>query len=141
MISLEGGLRLPYLDLQCRSAAERKLLVTDIPKGSEVKLSHTTMRVLKCFMEQPRAELSGADITKATKVFTGSLYPILLRLEAAGWLSSHWEDIDPKEAGRPRRRYYRLTMLGQRLANEAFNELGLVAGKSSLARGKLAWSI
>ena len=104
------------------------------PKGSEVKLTHTTMKVLKCFMEQPRAELSGADITKQTKVFTGSLYPILLRLEAVGWLTSHWEEIAPKEAGRPRRRYYRLTGLGQRLATEAFSELGYV-------EGRLAWEV
>ena len=102
------------------------------PKGSEVKLTHTTMKVLKRFMEQPRDELSGADITKSTKVFTGSLYPILMRLEAAGWLTSRWEDIDPKEVGRPRRRYYRLTAHGQRLATEAFNELGFVGGR-------LAW--
>jgi len=106
--------------------------MADIPKGSEVKLTHTTMKVLKRFMDEPRKELSGADITRDTKIFTGSLYPILLRLEAAGWLSSHWEDIDPKEAGRPRRRYYRLTATGQRLATEAFNELGFVGGN-------LAW--
>ena len=102
------------------------------PKGSEVKLTHSTMKVLKCFLEQPRAELSGADITKATSIFTGTLYPILLRLEAAGWLSSQWEDIDPKVEGRPRRRYYRITAHGQRLATEAFNELGFVGGR-------LAW--
>jgi DNA-binding PadR family transcriptional regulator len=103
--------------------------MADDPKGSEVKLTHTTMKVLKCFMEGPRDELSGADITKKAKVFTGSLYPILIRLEGAGWLSSHWEDIDPREAGRPRRRYYRLTAHGQRQATEAFNELGFVGGR------------
>lgn len=106
--------------------------MADDPKGCEVKLTLTTMKVLKCFMEQPKAELSGVDITKSAKVFTGSLYPILMRLEAAGWLSSHWEEIDPREAGRPRRRYYRLTAHGQRLATEAFNEFGFVGGR-------LAW--
>ncbi len=108
--------------------------MADDPKGSEVKLTHTTMKVLKCFMERPRDELSGADITNSTKVFTGSLYPILKRLEAAGWLTSHWEDIDPKEAGRPRRRYYRLTAHGQRKATEAYNEIGFVGGR-------VAWGI
>jgi PadR family transcriptional regulator, regulatory protein PadR len=103
------------------------------PKGQDVRMTATTLKVLRCFMEQPRQELSGADITRETKVFTGSLYPILLRLEGAGWLTSHWEDINPKEAGRPRRRYYLLTATGQRLAAEAFNELGFVGGK-------LVWS-
>jgi PadR family transcriptional regulator, regulatory protein PadR len=107
--------------------------MTEAPKGQDVRLTQTTLKVLRCFMEQPRQELSGADITRETTVFSGSLYPILLRLEAAGWLNSHWENIDPKEAGRPRRRYYLLTATGQRLANEAFCELGFVGGK-------LAWS-
>jgi DNA-binding PadR family transcriptional regulator len=29
-----------------------------------------------------------------------------------GWLTSAWEDIDPAAAGRPARRYYRLTAQG-----------------------------
>ena len=30
---------------------------------------------------------------------------ILARLERCGWLESRWEDIEPAEEGRPRRRY------------------------------------
>jgi PadR family transcriptional regulator len=35
--------------------------------------------------------------------------PILARLEGVGWLTSRWEEIDPRAEGCPARRYYRLT--------------------------------
>ena len=47
-----------------------------------------------------------------TGLASGTLYPILVRLERAGWVEAQWEDIDPTVEGRPSRRYYRLTPLG-----------------------------
>ncbi|HLL67053.1 MAG TPA: helix-turn-helix transcriptional regulator [Micromonosporaceae bacterium] len=44
-----------------------------------------------------------------TGLASGSLYPILARLRAAGCVTACWEEIDPVAAGRPARRYYRLT--------------------------------
>ena len=44
----------------------------------------------------------------------GTLYKALARLEDAGLLSSRWEDHEVAEdAGRPRRRLYRVTSAGQ----------------------------
>lgn len=37
------------------------------------------------------------------------MYPILARFERNGWLSLGKEDIDPKAAGRPARRFYSIT--------------------------------
>jgi DNA-binding PadR family transcriptional regulator len=54
---------------------------------------------------------------------------MLARLETAGWLTSEWEAIDPREAGRPRRRYYKLTALGQNNARAALAELQVAAGE------------
>ena len=65
--------------------------------------------------------LSGADIRRRTKLFSGTLYPILLRFEDAGLLSSKWEGGDPRRLGRPRKRLYRVTGEGIRAANAAFN--------------------
>ncbi len=49
------------------------------------------------------------------KVETGSLYPALHRLEAAGWVAASWET---SEKGK-RARYYRITALGRKqLASE-----------------------
>lgn len=50
----------------------------------------------------------GFAIAKAAKRPTGSVYPILTRLEDLGWVESYWETEHP-EKGRPRRRFYRLT--------------------------------
>lgn len=85
----------------------------------EPRLTHASLKVLRAFLESPTAKLSGAEIHKHSGVFTGTLYPLLLRFEAAGWLTSEWEDIDPKEAGRPRKRFYRLTPTGLARANAA----------------------
>jgi DNA-binding PadR family transcriptional regulator len=48
----------------------------------------------------------------ATKIQSGSLYPILRRFENAGWVEVREESIDEHVEGRPRRRLYRLTGAG-----------------------------
>ncbi len=93
------------------------------------RLSHQSLKVLRTFMERPPDTLSGADVRRATKLSSGTLYPILIRFEDAGLLTSDWEEIDPSEAGRPRRRLYKITGAGIGIANEAFADLGLPAGK------------
>jgi PadR family transcriptional regulator PadR len=80
-------------------------------------------RVLAVFLEDPADERYGLEITRATGLKSGTLYPVLARLEEAGWLRSGWEDIDEREEGRRRRRYYEMTPLGQRHAASAFTEL------------------
>jgi DNA-binding PadR family transcriptional regulator len=83
-------------------------------------MSLQTLRVLEAFLASPTLEQSGADVQKRCGVASGTLYPILLRLESAGWFVSRWEVIDPVAAGRPRRRLYRLTPSGLARANELF---------------------
>jgi PadR family transcriptional regulator PadR len=39
-----------------------------------------------------------------------------MRFEKEGLLTSEWEEADPQQEGRPRRRLYRITGAGQRLA-------------------------
>jgi DNA-binding PadR family transcriptional regulator len=63
-------------------------------------------------------------------VLSGTVYPLLRRLEDKGWLSSRWEDVDPAAAGRPRRRLYRLTGEG-----EAAARAELLRVQASLASG------
>lgn len=98
----------------------------------DIRLTQTTLRVLQAFTADVSRELSGADIWEMTKIGSGSRYPILIRLEDAGWLTSRWEDLDPSEAKRPRRRYYRLTGNGQAWARSALDERGFGEG--------LAWT-
>jgi PadR family transcriptional regulator PadR len=82
-----------------------------------------TLKVLGALLEDPERRLYGLQICKAAGLPSGSIYPILARLEQAGWLVSEWETVDPVKAGRPRRRHYRLTGLGERSASEAMEEV------------------
>ena len=86
----------------------------------EPRMSLQTLRVLEAFLEEPGEQLAGADVARRGHLASGTLYPILLRLESAGWLTSRWENIDPADAGRPRRRLYRMTPTGLRRASEVF---------------------
>jgi PadR family transcriptional regulator PadR len=93
-------------------------------QAGDVRVSLQTLRVLEAFLEDPTAELAGADVQKRGKLASGTLYPILLRLEAAGWFVSRWEAVDPVHVGRPRRRLYRLTPSGLVRASELFGSFG-----------------
>jgi PadR family transcriptional regulator PadR len=73
----------------------------------------TALRLLlNAFMAAPSTPQYGLDLADETGLKPGSLYPLLARLEARGWLTSYWEEVDPREVGRPRRRYYKLTAEG-----------------------------
>ena len=87
-------------------------------------MSFQTLKALEAFLENPTEELSGADVHKRSGIASGTLYPILLRLESAGWFVSRWETIDPVSAGRPRRRLYRLTRDGLARASDVFASFG-----------------
>ena len=62
------------------------------------------------------APVWGLRLAKATGRPTGTVYPILGRLEELGWVEGRWEDA-PDRSG-PRRRLYRLTAGGAALAAE-----------------------
>ena len=72
------------------------------------KMTAATDAVLRLMLLDPAREMYGLELVRAAGLPTGTIHPILARLEACGWLESRWEDLDPHEAGRPRRRYYRL---------------------------------
>jgi PadR family transcriptional regulator, regulatory protein PadR len=93
-------------------------------KDRDVRLSLQTLRVLEAFLENPADSLSGSDVQKRGGLASGTLYPILLRLESAGWFVSRWETVDPSAVGRPRRRLYRLTPGGLSRASAVFASLG-----------------
>jgi DNA-binding MarR family transcriptional regulator len=65
--------------------------------------------VLRVFLEDPNRSRYGFELMKLTGMPSGSLYPMLARLEGAGWLTRGKEDIDPRAAGRPARANYTIT--------------------------------
>lgn len=78
--------------------------------------------ILRAFVLDPTVKRYGLDLHKETGLTSGALYPILARLEAAGWLQSQWEVIATEEVGRPRRRYYQLTSNGTQQARAALTD-------------------
>jgi DNA-binding PadR family transcriptional regulator len=90
---------------------------------NEPRLTQQTLKVLGSLMSGKVRELSGAEIAKSTHLSSGTLYPILYRLEEFGWLNSRWETGDPVALGRPRRRYYHVTALGAKRVQEVVREL------------------
>jgi PadR family transcriptional regulator PadR len=88
---------------------------------SKVRRTQTTLVVLRAFIDAPGEALSGAEIGRRTGIPSGSRYPLLDRLEKAGWLEGWWEDIDPHKAARPRARLYSLTRLGRQEACRVLN--------------------
>jgi PadR family transcriptional regulator, regulatory protein PadR len=86
------------------------------------RMTLTTQLVLRALLEQPAKEMYGLEICQHAGLPSGTIHPILARLEKARWLESRWEQTDPHEQGRPRRRYYRLS------------EDGAVRARAALAR-------
>ena len=56
----------------------------------------------------------GYELARLADVKSGTLYPLLIRLEAQGYLEAEWQQ--PFEGGRPPRHAYRLTASGLQLA-------------------------
>ena len=98
--------------------------------GLEVRITLQTLQVLRVLLAGPLEEHYGLEISRESGLPTGSIYPILTRLEAAGWVTSAWENIDESRQGRRRRRYYRLTAEG---AKSAMDEVANARQLLSLA--------
>ncbi len=75
--------------------------------------------VLRALLEDPTREMYGAEIGAEAGLPSGTVHPILARLEGVHWLESRWEDINPRVEGPPGRRYYRLTAGGIEAARAA----------------------
>ena len=88
-------------------------------KGSGPRMTLPTQLVLRALLAEPTQEMYGLQICGQAGLPSGTIHPILARLERLGWVESHWEDIDARKEGRPRRRYYRLTEDGAEWARIA----------------------
>ena len=89
---------------------------------SSPRITGPILKVLAEFCRRPTRPVSGIEISRSTGLASGTLYPILFRLEKAGWVESEWEDAVPSIIKRPRRRLYRITGLGEENARASFRE-------------------
>jgi DNA-binding PadR family transcriptional regulator len=72
--------------------------------------SRQTQAVLAALLGATSQWHYGYDLSKETGLKSGTLYPILMRLEAHGWLEARWEDAP--QSGKPPRHLYKLTAQG-----------------------------
>lgn len=79
-----------------------------------------TQLVLRAMLAEPTAEHYGLQLCEETGLPSGTIYPIVARLEQLGWVVSSWEEpVRHTTEGRPRRRYYRFTDEGAAQARDA----------------------
>jgi DNA-binding PadR family transcriptional regulator len=80
--------------------------------ATQIRMTTALLKVVSAFLADVDADRYGLDLMHETGLASGTLYPMLVRLERAGWVRAEWERIDPVAEGRPARRYYRLTADG-----------------------------
>ena len=83
-------------------------------------ISKQTRLLLETLLEDPLTWRHGYEISKATGLKPGTLYPLLMRLADLQYLASEWKQ--PEQQGRPPRHVYRLTGSGIELAREVARE-------------------
>lgn len=82
-----------------------------------MRLTPSTTLVLQALLA---GHHHGFDIMEATGLASGTVYPILRRLDAEGLVRSRWEAADIAQAAqRPPRRYYELTAGGKAVSRDA----------------------
>lgn len=98
-----------------------------------------TEAVLKEMLRKPTQSHYGLTLGTAAELKSGTIHPILARLERAGIVESFWEDPEEHAAAqppRPRRRYYKFTTDG---AEQARIEIADAYSRRARRRGtKLA---
>jgi PadR family transcriptional regulator, regulatory protein PadR len=96
------------------------------------KPAEATVSVLDALLAHPRAKHYGYDLMRITGLSSGTLYPILARLERKGWLESRW--AESPTPGRPSRRYYTVSGKGAVAAEEAVAHTRARTSSSKLPR-------
>jgi PadR family transcriptional regulator PadR len=86
-----------------------------------VRITRSFLDVVQAFVNAGRDELHGYKILKATGLGGPTVYKILERMTAMGWVTARWDD-NPEDANKPRRRYYKLTSDGAQHARALIAE-------------------
>ena len=101
-----------------------------------IRVTTTVAKTLAAFLADPDVPRYGMSLMEQTGLASGTLYPILMRLQKEGWLEASKEDIDPAVEGRPARKNYLLTQTGRQASRQALAELYEVAQVSQGSLGR-----
>jgi DNA-binding PadR family transcriptional regulator len=74
--------------------------------------------VFQAFLDAAGEETYGFELSQTTGLPSGTIYPILRRLEDQKLIKSRWAEVET-ETQRRKRRYYMLTVEGRRAAHTA----------------------
>lgn len=88
------------------------------------RMTLPTQLVLRAMLVDSTRAMYGLELCSEAGLPSGTIHPILSRLEQFKWVKSYWEDVDPRSEGRPRRRYYQLTEYGIQSALAALARAG-----------------
>src|SRR5215468_2150932 len=94
-------------------------------RSSEPRMTLQTLKVLREMVAAPTHAHYGLQLVEAVGLPSGTIYPILARLEKAAWVESGWEEVDPSVVKRPRRRFYLLTGRGAQRARAELAAAGM----------------
>lgn len=90
-------------------------------------LSFATVAVLNAMRAGARY---GFDLMEAASLPSGTVYPILGRLEENGYVRSRWEaPATAQKAKRPPRRYYEMTRAGERALDASLEHYRTLGGR------------
>ncbi len=96
------------------------------------RLSDEAARVLKLFLRDPSRDIFGLEVLAETGIQSGSLYPILHRLQHQQLLTARWEPLSTATSqGRRPRRLYRLDSANADRASDALAEWQAAARRST----------
>jgi PadR family transcriptional regulator, regulatory protein PadR len=93
-------------------------------------------RVLAAFLADPSSPRYGYDLMKAARLQSGTLYPLLARLERQKLVASAWET--PQHDGQRPRKYYQLTGEGLRVARLELAEASARGQRAPVRTGRPA---
>lgn len=83
--------------------------------------------MLAALLQQPRSWHYGYELSRRTGLKSGTLYPLLIRLNDQGLLESKWMEPDPP--GKPPRHAYKLSPSGLAFARESVQPAGAATGR------------
>jgi PadR family transcriptional regulator PadR len=88
----------------------------ELSMARDRSLSPHAWTLLEFLAQHPNDWGYGYDIVRFAGLKSGTLYPLLIRLEAKGLLETEWQP--PVSQGRPPRHAYRLTAAGLALVRQ-----------------------
>jgi DNA-binding PadR family transcriptional regulator len=98
-----------------------------------MKVTTALEKVLRILAADPQGKHWGYDLMQAAGLKSGTLYPMLSRLQDEGFVTSEW---DADDRGGPRRKYYLLTETGERFCRVTLAAIDAEAARNEFVRLK-----